>query len=585
MKKILRVLPVVLFCFLPFVSLLAQETEPKKEVDPYDDYSHLWEEDTKKKKKKKKKGSEAVTTDDLKQTALPLDSLNQNSPVATDSLQNETAPEIPQIPLDTLKPDTVQQEQPKEEVIPEPEVEEPKAEEDAEEKPKKEKKEKKQRDTSNDTPVQDFRAPLASGEPGGNFTGGITYTQIGDENFVGMVLSPEFAIGKVGVGLNVPILYGLESQKIRTEIFKDGVGVARLVRYIRYGQQKVDPVYVKVGELNNTMIGYGGLINQYTNTTSFEKRKVGSHIDLNYKGIFGIEGMYSDFDPTSRNLLALRPYVRPLATTGIPIAKTIEFGAAFVSDKDQTNIPLSDSTSFNYEYTSKGIKAFGLDMGVTLLSVPFIQIDLFATYSKLNIENDSLKAEAMRQLGSDEFKPGNGISAGLNFRFHFIADVLSTDVRIERLSYSDYYLPQFFNATYEINKDARIASLIGAREKKGIYGSLTGHILKTVQLGGSLLIPDDISAESPAVVQINANAERVADKFTLNASYIKGDLTDLGDAFKFDERSLAKVRLIYHLNKFLAAGLDYYWSFAPTADGSFEATKYVMPYFGLSIDF
>lgn len=576
MKITQKILPLLLFCLIPFVPLLAQETETKK-ADPYDDYSHLWEEDTKKKKKKKKKNEPTAAADSLKQTSIPLDSLNQSIPLdslntPSDSLKLD---EIPQIPLDTIPPDTVQQEQPEEEIP----VEEPVEEVKKEKKPKKER-----RDTTNDPPIEDFRAPIASGDSGGNFTGGITYTQIGNENYVGMVLSPEFVIGKVGVGLNVPILYGLESQKVRTEIFKDGVGVARLVRYIRYGQQKVDPVYVKVGELNGTMIGFGGLVNQYTNSTSFEKRKVGIHSDINYQGLGGIELMYSDFDPASRNLLAIRPYVRPLAKTGIPIAKTIEFGAAFISDKDQTDIIPGDSIG-TYQYTSEGVNGFGLDMGVTLLRVPFIQIDLFATYSKLNIENDSLNAEAMRILGNDDFKPGNGVSAGLNFRFHFIADVLSTDVRIERLSYSDYYLPQFFNATYEINKDARIESLIGTREKKGIYGSLTGHILKTVQLGGSLLIPDNISAESPAIVQLNANAERVAGKFTLNASYIKGDLTDLGDAFKFDERSLAKARVIYHLNKFLATGLDYYWSFTPTADGSYKANKYVMPYFGLSIDF
>jgi hypothetical protein len=579
MKMTLRIIPVVLFFLLPFTQLMAQETETK-EVDPYDDYSHLWEEDTKK-KKKKKADEPTVGIDSLKQTAIPLDSLNQVLPLdsintPTDSLNREDIQQIPQIPLDTLKPDTLQQELPQEEIPAEEPVEEVK-----EEKPK---REKKQRDTSNDLPVDDFRAPLSSGESGGNFTGGITYTKIGDENFVGMVLSPEFAIGKVGVGLNVPILYGLESQKVRTEIFKDGIGAARLIRYIRYGRQKVDPVYVKVGELSGTMIGFGGLVNQYTNTTSYEKRKVGAHFDINYKGLGGVEGMYSDFDPSSKNLLTIRPYVRPLAKTGIPIAKTFEFGAVFISDKDQTDIATSDSTSMKYEYTSQGVKAFGLDMGVTVLRVPFIQIDLFATFSNLNIENDSLNAEATRQLKTD-FKTGKGSSAGVNFRFHFIADVLSTDVRIERLSYSNYYIPQFFNASYEINKDARIASLIGTGKKSGIYGSLTGHIMQTIQLGGSLLIPDDISATSPAVVQINADAERVADKFTLNASYIKGGLTDLGDAFKLDDKSLAKVRLIYHMNKFLAVGLDYYWSFTPTADGAYKANKYVMPYFGVSIDF
>lgn len=186
---------------------------------------------------------------------------------------------------------------------------------------------------------------------------------------------------------------------------------------------------------------------------------------------------------------------------------------------------------------------------------------------------------------SDGFQDGTGASVGVNFRFHFIADLLSTDIRIERLNYSDHYLPQFFDATYEINKDAKIYALGAAEKMSGFYGSLTGHILKKVQLGGSLMIPDDITEATPATVRVNADLDRLADKFSFHGSYIKGNLTDLGDTFKFDERSLAKLRVVYHLNKFLAAGFDYYWAFTPTADGGYKATKYVSPYFGLSIQF
>ena len=97
------------------------------------------------------------------------------------------------------------------------------------------------------------------------------------------------------------------------------------------------------------------------------------------------------------------------------------------------------------------------------------------------------------------------------------------------------------------------------------------------------MIPDDISAASPAFVELSADMERLANKFSFHGSYVKGDLDDLGDAFSFDERSLAKMRFIYHMNKFLATGVDYYWLFTPTAEGGYEATKYVMPYFGVSI--
>ncbi|MBC6411017.1 MAG: hypothetical protein GDA42_11290 [Ekhidna sp.] len=506
--------------------LLAQDEE-----DPYSDYSYLWKA---KKKKRNQKPSVAATDSLLLQ---PADSSGLDS-----------------IPGYSFERDST----------------------DLQSEPK----EKQER-----VPIADFRTPLMSQRQGGNFTGGFTYTTIGDETFVGMVLSPEFAVGKVGVGLNVPLLYGSDSQTVRTEIFKGGVGPVRLIRSIRYGTQKREPAYVKVGQLDGTMIGFGGLVNNYSNTVSFEQRKVGLHFDVNYKGYAGLEGMYSDFDFVSQNLLVIRPYVRPMAFTDIPVVSTLEFGATVVSDKDQTSSPASDATNISYTFTDQGVNAFGLDVGMTVLRKSFIQIDLFANYSNLSVANDSLQRAATVLIGDNNFSTGSGLSFGANFRLHFIADVFITDIRLERMSYKDHYLPQFFDVVYETDKDAKIFGLITAGKKNGIYGSLTGHVLQKVQLGGSLMIPDDVSETSPAVVRIHADMERFADKFSFHGSYVKGNLADLGDVFKLDERSLAKLRFIYHINKFLAAGVDYYYAFTRVEGESYEVTKTVMPYFGVSIDF
>ena len=527
----------------------------------YSDYSYLWAEDAKKKKKKKKgkKKEEAKISIDTLQ--LPSDSLllPADSLGVFDSLTNVT-------PIDTVAPMN------NEEPLPAPtdttslESETP----------------KKERVRVDRPPIADFREPMVLPNEDGSINGGMTYTEIDGKQFVGLVLSPEFKFGKVGVGLNVPILYGLDDQSVRTEIFEDGVGVARLIRYIRYGKQKSDPFYIKAGEISGLMVGYGGLINNYTNTTSYEKRKVGIHADFNYDRFVGLELLYSDLNPQSFNLFAARPYVRPLSAFPLKIINTLEVGSSFVIDRDQTDIIINDSTSTNYVFTKSGAQAFGIDMGVTLLNSPFIQIDMFASYSRLNISSDTL-SQVATALGENDFKTGSGTSVGLNFRMHFVADAFSTDIRIERLNNSDHYIPQFFNATYEINKDLRIASLITTEGKSGIYGSLRGHVLKKVSLGGSLIIPDEISASSPAFVELSADMERLANKFSFHGSYVKGDLDDLGDAFKFDERSLAKARFIYHMNKFLATGVDYYWLFTPTEGGGFEATRYIMPYFGVSI--
>lgn len=610
LKKTFIVLSTLIIAFTSF-PLLAQETEGE---DPFSDYSYLWEdskakekeakrkakEEAKKKKaqdKLRKQGSITVATDTVKtdslQTSTPeLDSLNLDSLNTTSNIVADTIPEP--IPADTVRNEVIDSVQTQDPIDDSIEIDQTTSDSDniddvIEERTK---KEKKKREAAEIPPINDFRSGMSS-EPGGEFNGGFTFTQIGGQNYVGMVLSPEFKIWKLGLGLNVPILYGLEDQKIRTEIFKDGVGAARLIRYLRYGTQKVDPVYVKAGELDGTMIGFGGLINNYTNSTSYEKRKVGLHYDINVKGLAGIEGMYSDFDPNSFNLFAIRPYVRPLATTGIPIIKTFEIGSTIVRDKDQTQRPTSDSTFVTNTFTADGVGAFGIDAGMTLLRVPFIQIDFFLNWSKLNMEStvltDSLSniftADSAPEELADGYADGSGFSAGLNFRMHFIADVFSTDVRIERLTYNEHYLPQFFDTNYELQKDAKILSLGSAQSMSGIYGSITGHVLNKVQIGGSLMIPDEISESSPALVRINADLDRLADKISLHGSYIKGDLSDLKDAFTFDERSVAKLRFIYHMNKFLAAGLDYYWAFAQVEDGSFKATKYVAPYFGLSIQF
>ncbi|SHJ45258.1 hypothetical protein SAMN04488028_101168 [Reichenbachiella agariperforans] len=596
-----KVLPLLIVLISLSTLSFAQETP---EEDPFADYSYLWEDTKKDKKKKKKKNKETNTaeqvapaaavvadTTKVKPETITVDSLSQTA--VADSLASEELI----IPTDTVVQDsyifvdsTTLEEGPTTEELAALEAQQ--AAQDSTKQAQKAAKREERKDKDKDKePAEDFRAGLPPVNNGSAINGGFTYTVIDGKSYAGLVLAPELSLGKVGVGLDVPILYGIDDQSIRTEMYEDGVGALRLLSYVRYGQQKVDPVYVKVGSLPGTMIGYGGLVNNYSNSISYEKRKIGLHYDINVKGLAGIEGMYSDFDPSSFNLFAVRPYVRPLSWTFVPIVRSLEIGATYLSDHDQTHLLGTGDTNATYAFTKDGISAFNVDAGLTLLRVPFIQIDLFANYSKLNVSTPALldSIDAQQTAGeltmpSDEFTDGSGISAGFNFRFHFIADLLSTDLRIERLSYSDYYLPQFFDTSYEIDKDGKLLSLASVEKMQGIYGSITGHILQKVNIGGSLLLPDHIGEAAPAVVTLTADVDRLFDKVSIHAKYFKGGLTELNDAFTLDERSLAKVRFVYHLNRFIVAGVDYFYTFTPTENG-YETTQYISPYFGLSIQF
>jgi hypothetical protein len=97
-----------------------------------------------------------------------------------------------------------------------------------------------------------------------------------------------------------------------------------------------------------------------------------------------------------------------------------------------------------------------------------------------------------------------------------------------------------------------------------------------------LLLPDQISAESPALVQVGLVAAKLGNKVTISGNYIKGGLIDLGDAFKLDQRSLANILFSYQLASFLYVGVDYRWTFARLEDGTIKATDYFRPFFGLS---
>jgi len=428
------------------------------------------------------------------------------------------------------------------------------------------------------------------------FNSSFGFTQIGDQQYVGMRLQPELAIGKLGIGLDIPLLFNIEDGSLRTEEFERGVGALRLVRYLRYGVKKRDPFYIRMGDITGAYLGYGILMNNYTNAVSFERRKLGLNFDLRIAGIFGIEGVYSDLNVSSLNLLGVRPYVRPFAKTPIPVVRSLEFGGSYVTDRDQTSqVELTQEESIVRNQTvffNQGMSAWSADMGVTFLKIPFITVMGAVQYAKLQRNaSDSLATYFDEQISSgaadgtplaDGYQAGEGLSIGINAKVNFIGNLLQVDARIDRLWYSDHFLPQFFDASYEINKDLRMLSLGTAEQMQGIYGVLSATALDKIRVSGSLLMPDEITEQSPAMVQLNAELINLFDHLTLSASYIKTGLTTLSDVATLDDRSLARVRGSYQINKFLMIGADYRWTYALQENGDFKADHYFMPYFGLS---
>lgn len=411
---------------------------------------------------------------------------------------------------------------------------------------------------------------------------GLGYMSIDGQNHLALRLNPELDFGKVGVGLDIPIWYNLENNTFRSDVFTQGIGFLRVVDYVRLGIKKRTKFYLKVGTLRGERLGYGLLLDNYLNSRSYERRKIGISTDILIKEIFGFEAIYGDVDVESLNLLALRPYFRPLAKTDIPILKTTEVGFSFIRDNDAT-IEKANNVDIGPVYTQAGVTALGADLGITFVNTSGFRLVGYGQYGRLQrVESDSLK----RRVGTqayDNYKAGSGFAIGLKANIDFILDILNAHIRLERLFYTQNFIPQFFNATYTINKDERIADLVTAPSKQGIYGSLYFNVLKKITGGGSLVLPDLVSPENPAFLRLSASV-RDLEKITLNALYTKGNIASLSDAISLDKNSLLRFRIAYQVTEILNAGVDYYWTFAET-DTGFETTRFIYPYIGINIPF
>ncbi|MFA8436550.1 MAG: hypothetical protein ACEPOZ_18735 [Marinifilaceae bacterium] len=408
-------------------------------------------------------------------------------------------------------------------------------------------------------------------------TGALGITRIGGQNYAGMRFQPELNLGKIGFGLDIPLYFNLDNGNFYSDEFKKDAGVLRLISYFRYGRKKQDPVFFKIGELKGERIGYGSLVNNYSNSVSFENRKVGFTYDIIVKKTFGVEGLYSDFNLESFNLFAIRPYVRPFGQSDIPVIKTLDFGFTFVKDKDHT--ARYSGTEEKNEFLSDGMSAWGWDMGITLINSSFINLAAYMQYSKLNkVKSDSLAAFYATTPPTQGHDSGDGFGMGLNANMNVIGNVFRLNARIERLWYSSNYLPQFFDAIYEVNKDAKILALGDAQKKQGIYGSVTASFIDKILIGGNLMLPDNVSETTPALLQLNLRTQDLFDKIIIEGSYTKGNLTRVSDALKFDSSSLALMRFAYKINPFLVTGVDYRWTWIQGSDGNFRADNMVTPY-------
>lgn len=404
--------------------------------------------------------------------------------------------------------------------------------------------------------AQLYDGGLGYREEGGIFYGGVGYSSIEGEDYISVNFRPELSFGKIGVGLNINLLYSTSNGAIRTEDWNESYDYFRLIRYVRYGV-KYDPFYMRVGTLDAARIGHGFLMNYYSNEASYDSRKIGLAFDLDF-GSFGFETVTNNLGRAE--IFGARAYWRPLrAVLNFPVIKNIAFGASYVTDIDPDQKRDSDDP----------VSAWGLDAELPLIQTKILTTKLYYDFGQI-------------------VDYGNGQAFGVMADLGNLWGLLDVRAKLERRLLGEEYTPNFFNALYEIHRNnPDIAKIYGLYEQnpgreadlrmldhkagilkfapynsetKGIFGELIGSFLgDAIRLTGMFQRLDDVPKSG--MLHFGASAPDAVPTIAAHATYDKVGVETISDVFTLDSRSVARVGAGYKIKPYLILYMDYVWTF------------------------
>jgi hypothetical protein len=177
---------------------------------------------------------------------------------------------------------------------------------------------------------------LAQEATGPSYSGSMGSVTVGDQQFYRMSFRPDIPLGKLGLALDIELFID-DQGNVDAHGWEFGTSTEALdsflrkLYYVRYGKSG-DPVYLKVGALDNVTLGYGLIMSDYRNTLQYPGiKKTGLEFklkDLGGTGL-GLEGMINNFQDFQEGgaLLGLR-------LSGRAVGK-LELGLTYVVDLDQ----------------------------------------------------------------------------------------------------------------------------------------------------------------------------------------------------------------------------------------------------------
>ncbi|MFH2113827.1 MAG: hypothetical protein ABIJ86_04890 [Spirochaetota bacterium] len=202
------------------------------------------------------------------------------------------------------------------------------------------------------------------------------------------------------------------------------------IMYVRYGQRG-DPLFVKLGSIDDLTLGNGFLVGNYSNTRFLPELRIfglnvgvdGQLFNFPFVGVEALTGNLARFD-----VFGTRLFVRPLITTSIPILKDMQVGATIAVDLDpETFVASTDQTGLD------SIAISGAD-----IFVPIIKSELFPLAAFMEL--------GFQPQGRSGFMLGAGGRA-LGF--------ITYGAQLRLLGAG--FIPVYFDANYDLYRAAKAA--------------------------------------------------------------------------------------------------------------------------------
>lgn len=377
---------------------------------------------------------------------------------------------------------------------------------------------------------------------------GIGISNIEEENWYALTSHPEIDYPYLGAKVSLEFLINGEGKLRETDL-----EIEKILEYVRLGSAG-KPFYLMGGKINDFTMGYGSIVQSYMNQSDESNRTIGALLAVNTPFIT-LEGMLNDVQKP--DVIAGRAAFKPLPF--------LEAGLSAATDMDQ---------DADDETTDDGVLIYGGDATVSFTASDVLLLGVLGDVSVI-----------------DGY--GNGAMAGCLLIFKG-REVTSPQFSL----FSAYvyngreYEPGFFNAFYE--KEKRTYALAHTT-KTGMLTSRYPEPTGGVYSRTSLSIPPllDVSGTIQTVFDVDSSGSVYLmgaflpnTNFIARVGYYRVGISEVSEAFTFDENTVTGALLGYWFTRYTAFMLNYEWTYVwDDADAAFKSQQRVTPVLHIATQF